>query len=358
LQGLRPRGLVGEQGFTVPLYSGTACRWRFQQMASQKAYHFVKWVEDEPDEESGEQPPSYNYTSPELYLELVENKQKVKASHRNQEYIRPPVSLTKMVRASAAPEQQPAWAVPAVPLPTASDPTETFFGIKRSSAADEPWPSAKRAKRSSAINLTRIEELERRESMPRHIPQPPDSRDQEKQNLIAKINLMRHVYVERDIPHVSVADDYLYVKSQYDSLVRTLNISSKHERYKQILFVGFYAVELLLGRFAKLNMAGFAQEQIANIGRYDQLLLELGEKNYAPDAPEQWPVEVRLLGLVVMQAALFILSRQFFGGPAQSSSGGAGGLLSMLGGLFAGGQTKPAAPQPAASPRMRGPAHE
>lgn len=327
-------------------------------MACIKTTQFVK-VGGEDTQDYPEQ--NYNYTSPELYLELVENKQKVKPTHRNQEYVRPPVSLTKL---SSHP-------------PKVSEPVSAGGGNKRtiqevypdsvteffSSPSRPQDTTAKRVRRCSATNQSRLIELEGRESAPgsqhanQHASQQSQSGDQEKQHLIAKINLMRHIYQDRDVPHVSMADDYLYVKSQYDSLVRTLNISSKHERYKQFLFLGFYGVEMLLGRFAKLKMAGFAQEQIANIGRYDQLLLELGEKNYSPSAPEKWPVELRLLGLVVMQAALFIIGRQLFGGQTgDAATGGApSGLLGVLGGLFS--APKPNIPS-SEGPRMRGPVHE
>ena len=60
-------------------------------------------------------------------------------------------------------------------------------------------------------------------------------------------------------------------------------------------------------------MTGFAQSQLVNMNKYDALLIELGEKHYIPSG-SQWPVEVRLLGLIFMQTALFIISKQFLGG--------------------------------------------
>ncbi len=39
---------------------------------------------------------------------------------------------------------------------------------------------------------------------------------------------------------------------------------------------------------------------------YDRLLIELGEKSYV-DEESQWPVELRLVGLIFMNTAAFIM---------------------------------------------------
>ena len=144
--------------------------------------------------------------------------------------------------------------------------------------------------------------------------------------MIAKMNMLRHQYPEENIPYVTMNDDMSYIRSTYDIIVRNLNLYDKHEKYKQMLTVGFFAIEFLFGKFLKLNMAGFAQEQIKNFGKYDKLLIELGEKNYMPDAPEKLPVEIRLLGMVVIQAAIFVLMNKFCNG----ATAGSGGLIDIL----------------------------
>ena len=55
-------------------------------------------------------------------------------------------------------------------------------------------------------------------------------------------------------------------------------------------------------------MEGFAQQQIASMSSYDQLLIELGEKTYVPEE-SKLPVEIRLLGMIVVNAAIFIVSK-------------------------------------------------
>ena len=70
-------------------------------------------------------------------------------------------------------------------------------------------------------------------------------------------------------------------------------------------------VEFVLGKWFRFDMEGFTQQQITTIHSYERLLIELGEKSYV-DEDSQLPVEVRLLGMVVLNAALFVVSKMIF----------------------------------------------
>ena len=74
------------------------------------------------------------------------------------------------------------------------------------------------------------------------------------------------------------------------------------------LIFGFMGVEFAFGKFLKLDMKGFSQQQIASMHTYEKLLVELGEKTYVP-GDSKWPVELRLLFTVVIQAAIFIFGK-------------------------------------------------
>ena len=43
------------------------------------------------------------------------------------------------------------------------------------------------------------------------------------------------------------------------------------------------------------------------MNKYEHLLIELGEKNYVPEG-SKWPVEIRLLFTIVINAAIFIIT--------------------------------------------------
>ena len=67
-------------------------------------------------------------------------------------------------------------------------------------------------------------------------------------------------------------------------------------------------VEYVFGSWLKFDMQGFTQQQILSMSSYEKLLIELGEKSYVPEGSSR-PVELRLLFLIIINAALFIISK-------------------------------------------------
>ena len=66
--------------------------------------------------------------------------------------------------------------------------------------------------------------------------------------------------------------------------------------------------EFVMGNFLGFDMQGFTQQQILSMNSYEKLLIELGEKSYVPSG-SKWPVELRLLFMIIMNAAFFIVSK-------------------------------------------------
>jgi len=129
-----------------------------------------------------------------------------------------------------------------------------------------------------------------------------------KRELMFKIDLLKKSYPNAMIPEFSIHSDYSTMKKTYDSTVRRLSLDSSVDNYKNYLIGGFMLCEFVLGSYMGFDMQGFTQQQILSMNSYEVLLIELGEKSYIPQG-SKWPVEIRLIGLVLINVVFFIVSK-------------------------------------------------
>ena len=141
-----------------------------------------------------------------------------------------------------------------------------------------------------------------------HITQNEEIENSKKRELLFRFEILKKSYPTHPLPSNL---EYMSVKEmqeRYDDTIRRVALDSTVESYKQYLYYGCLATEYILGGWFGLEIDGFAREQLVNMNKYERLLVELGEKNYL-SGPSSWPVEVRLLGVVLFQAAVFVGTR-------------------------------------------------
>lgn len=141
-----------------------------------------------------------------------------------------------------------------------------------------------------------------------NVPYSEQEEDDLKREIMFKIELLKKSYPNATIPEFSIHSDYRSMKKIYDDTVRRLSLDSTVENYKTYLIGGFMACEFLFGNFLKLDMTGFTQQQILSMNSYEKLLIEIGEKSYVPTG-SKWSVELRLLFMIIMNAAFFVISK-------------------------------------------------
>lgn len=139
----------------------------------------------------------------------------------------------------------------------------------------------------------------------------PEEREQkEREEYIWRFRILKKQYrtAKVTIPEYNEHSDLPEMKRTYDRTIRELQLDDAVESYKSYLIYGFMAMEFISTQWVGVDLEGFTKQQVRMMHKYDRLLVELGEKSYT-----QWgmnlPVEVRLLGLIVLQAGVFYLGK-------------------------------------------------
>lgn len=129
-----------------------------------------------------------------------------------------------------------------------------------------------------------------------------------KRELMFKWEMLKRHSGDYPIPEFSFYSDYEEMQRTYDETVKHISIDSTIKQYNQYLVVAFAVTQFVFTRVFKLNMEGYFFAQIAGLDKYKSLLIELGEKSYVPTG-SSWPVEIRLIGAVLINSFLFVGAR-------------------------------------------------
>ena len=154
-----------------------------------------------------------------------------------------------------------------------------------------------------------------------------------KRELLFRFDILRKSYKGAVIPEFSEYSDLGTLQKSYEDTIRRLSLDSTVDSYKKYLTYGFMITEYILGTWLKFDVEGFSQQQLVNMSSYDKLLIELGEKSYL-SGQSSWPVELRLLFLIVINAGIFIGSKMLFAGAGKN-------FMNMMNSQMNSGVTQP-----------------
>lgn len=101
------------------------------------------------------------------------------------------------------------------------------------------------------------------------------------------------------------------LRKMYIMELDRVSIGKNVETYKLVMIVLFFITEYIGSRFLKVDITGYTVHSLRSMHRYQRLLIELGEKDYSSFGAD-WPVEVRIMGLMFVNAIIFVIAKAIF----------------------------------------------
>lgn len=145
-----------------------------------------------------------------------------------------------------------------------------------------------------------------------YVTKEEETDSSKKRDLEFKFRILRKAYKDAQIPDVTSYMDLKTMERIYDDTVRQLSLDSTVENYTKYLQIGLFVVEFVMTKFFKIEiMNGFTQQQLLGMNQYEKLLLEIGEKSYF-SGKKQWPAELRLMFIILVNTAVFIGTKMLF----------------------------------------------
>ena len=136
----------------------------------------------------------------------------------------------------------------------------------------------------------------------------------------SKFGILRASFSEWNIQDPSDEMTLDQIHDTYENYVRQIMISLNSNQYKTYLIGLFLAIEVCGIKFFGLDFRGYTMSQTKVMNRYNQLLIELGEKYYV-QGNSTWPVEVKFIFMAGVNAIIFVVIKylsKYLGGDGMS----------------------------------------
>lgn len=137
---------------------------------------------------------------------------------------------------------------------------------------------------------------------------PEEKEKYEKEEMTWRFRILKKQYKDANIPDFNEHSDLTRMKRAYTRILKELHLDDSVETFRNWLIGGFIVTEWVCTKFVGIDLTGFTKRQICMMKKYDRMLIELGERSYASFG-SSLPVEVRLVGFIVIQAGIFYLGK-------------------------------------------------
>jgi len=273
---------------------------------------------------------------PILYLEMIENKSKVRKEFLNKQYV--PIPSTGTNTTTSPPEgTMPRDGGPKGTVQRSdhsendpsADPIDLLEDETRRELRDEEDVS-KESKIEDQLNSLlgedveedkearppTLEELQQKKKIKlnreyRYADEDDEETQKERNAVYFKYEVLRRMHPNAHIPEFTMYSDPKIMGQKYELLTKKLSLDSSVDNWKRYMIIFVMGCEVVLGKM-KFDMEGFAQQQIMSMSTYDQLLVEMAEKSYVPTGQSKWSPEIRLFMMLTMNIVLFVVSRMIF----------------------------------------------
>lgn len=135
-----------------------------------------------------------------------------------------------------------------------------------------------------------------------------DEETQKERNaMYFKCEVLRRMHPNMPVPEFTPYSDPKVMKQKIDMFTEKIALNTTVDNWKRYLIIGVMICEVALGKL-NFDMEGFAQQQITQMSTYDQLLVEIAEKNQKK-AQSKWGPETRLCLMLSLNTVLFVVSK-------------------------------------------------
>lgn len=266
---------------------------------------------------------------PILYLELIENKFKVRSDVINKLYEPPPQNVTEESNKSINFDYDNInnfTPLNGSQTPTISSAQKNNYamGTSLSSAANNRFDDANPV--DDNLHAANDETEEKEKSPPtlaelqaknpkvsiikkdfKFAQEEDEELIKERNQVFFHYEVLKRMHPNAQIPEFTMYSDPKIMAQKYELLTKKLSLDSNVENWKRYMIIFVMGCEVVLGKM-NFDMEGFAQQQIMSMNTYDSLLVEMAEKSYVPTG-SKWPVELRLFAMVLMNVVMFVASK-------------------------------------------------